>query len=563
MFDKDYIEKIKGEKKRWEETSVRERLNQIKEIKDIFKTESGIEVKRIYTPIDLQEVGFDYTSDISWPGEYPFVRGIDPLMYRVGPWVMGQYSGFGSVEETNKRFKYMLSQGATSFSIALDLPTHKALDSDDPLAEGEVGKVGVPIDSLRSMEKLFEGIPLDSVNMFICVAMSTGAIMLALFLALAEKTGVDPKKFGLILTNESLMEFACRGTQFTTPAGHFRLSADVVEYCAKKYPNFSPLQICGYHAREAGCTAIQELAFPLANCIAYVNEMQKRGLSIDDYADKFTWLFSASLDLFEEIAKFRAFRKIWATIARERFGAKHPKTMKARIVFYSGGSHLTRNQPYINIARTTIQALAAALGGVQIMNLSSYDEAYQTPTEESSTIALRIQQILAYETGVTNTIDPLAGSYYIETLTKKIEREVYDYLEKIENMGGAIKAIEEGFYQSEIAEQAYKYNKEIEAKERIKVGLNKFIMEEDIKVTPLKYDPESEKRVIEQVRQIRKERDNQKVKKTLDRFREILKGNENVIPALIEAVKAYATIGEIGAVIRDVYGKYEEGVIKF
>ena len=563
MFDKEYLKKIEAEKKDWEETLLRDKLSQTQEMRDTFKTESQIEVNRLYTPLDLEEIGFDYLKDISWPGQYPFVRGIDPLMYRVAPWVMGQYSGLASAEETNKRFKYMLSQGATSFSIALDLPTHKALDSDDSLAEGEVGKVGVPIDSLRSMEILFEGIPLNAVSMFICVAMSTGPIVLALFLALAEKTGVDPKKFGLIMTNESLMEFACRGTQFTTPDGHFRLSADVVEYCAKNYPNFSPLQLCGYHAREAGCTAIQELAFPLANCIAYVQEMEKRGLSIDDYASSFTWLFSASLDLFEEVAKFRAFRKIWAHIAKNRFGAKNPKTMQARIVFYSGGSHLTRRQPYINIARTTMQALSAALGGVQIMNLSSYDEAYQTPTQESSTIAVRIQQILGYETGITKTIDPLAGSYYIETLTKKIENEVYEYLEKIEKMGGAIKAIGQGFHQAEIAEQAYRHNKEIETKERIKVALNEFMMDEDTKVTPLKYDLNSGNKIIEALRQLRKERDSNKVNQALENFRRTLKGTENSIPSIIEAVKGYATIGEIGAVIREVYGKYEEGVTRF
>jgi methylmalonyl-CoA mutase N-terminal domain/subunit len=563
MFDKEYLKKIGAEKKHWEETILRDRLAQTKEMRESFKTNSQIEVNRVYTPLDLEEVGFDYLKDTSWPGAYPFVRGIDPMMYRAAPWVMMQYSGFASAEETNKRFKYMLNQGATSFAIALDLPTHKALDSDDPLAEGEVGKTGVPIDSLKSLEKLFEGIPLNSVSMFICVAMSTGPIVLALFLALAEKTGIDPKKFGLIMTNEALMEFACRGTQFTTPGGHFRLSADVVEYCAKNYPNFSPLQICGYHAREAGCTAIQELAFPLGNSIAYANEMERRGLSIDDYAGSFTWLFSASLELFEEVAKFRAFRKIWANLTKNRFGAKNPKSMQARIVFYSGGSNLTRHQPYINIARTTIQGLAAALGGIQIMHLSSYDEAYQTPTQESGTIAVRIQQILGHETGITKTIDPLAGSYYVETLTKKIEKGVYEYLERIEKMGGAIKAIEQGFYQSEIAEQAYRFNKEIETKERIKVGLNEFLMDQEVKVAPLRYDPDAEKKTIEAVKQLRKERDSHRVKQALENCRRTLKGTENVIPSIVEAVKAYATVGEIGSVIREVYGTYEEGKVRF
>ncbi|MGA3172895.1 MAG: methylmalonyl-CoA mutase family protein [Syntrophorhabdales bacterium] len=563
MFDKDYLKKIREEKKRWEETVVKERLGQAKEMKDPFKTDSQIEVKRLYTPLDLEEAGFDYLADSGWPGAYPFARGIDPVMYRTAPWVMMQYSGFGSAEETNKRFKYLLGQGATSFSIALDLPTHKALDSDDPLAEGEVGKTGVPIDSLKSLEAIFDEIKLDSVKMFICVGMSTGPIILPLFLSLAEKSGVPPSNFGLFMTNESLMEFACRGTQFTTPEGHFRLSADVVEYSAKNCPNFSPLQLSGYHAREAGATAIQELAFPLANCIAYIEEMSRRGLSIDDYAGSFSWFLSSSLDFLEEVAKFRAFRKIWAKIARDRFGAKNAKTMQAKIMIYSGGSHLTRRQPYINLARTTIQALASVLGGIQFMNLSSFDEAYQIPTQEGATMAVRIQQILAFETGVTKTVDPLAGSYYIETLTKKIENGVYDYLGKIEKMGGAIKAIEKGFYQSEIAEQAYRYNREIESKDRIKVALNEFVMDEDVRVAPLRYDPDAERKTIDALIRLRKERDNAKVEKCLDNVRRVLRSSDNAIPAILDAVKAYATVGELGSVIREVYGRYEEGITRF
>ena len=558
MFDKEYLKKIEAEKKRWEETTLKERLAQGKEAKEVFKTDSQLEVNRLYTPLDLEAIGFDYLKDTSWPGEYPFARGIDPIMYRAAPWIMMQYSGFASAEETNKRFKFMLSQGASSFSIALDLPTHKALDSDDPLAEGEVGKVGVPIDSLKSLEAIFDGIPLDSVKMFICVAMSTGPIILPLFLSLAEKAGIDPRRFGLFMTNEALMEFACRGTQFTTPAGHFRLSADVVEYCARNFPNFSPLQLSGYHAREAGCTAIQELAFPLANCITYIEELKKRGLSIDDYTGSFTWFFSSSLDLLEEVAKFRAFRKIWANIAKNRFGAKNPKAMHARIMIYTGGSNLTRRQPYINIVRTTIQALSSALAGVQYMNLSSFDEAYQTPTEEGATIAVRTQQILANESGVTKTVDPLAGSYYVETLTKKIETEVYDYLQKIENMGGAVKAIEKGFYQSEIADQAFRYNREIESKERIKVALNEFLTDQEVKVAPLRYDPDAEKKTVEAVRQLRRERDNNRVKQALENVRRTLKGTENAIPSIVEAVKAYATVGEISNAMRDVFGEYRE-----
>ena len=563
MFDKGFLDELEKKKKVWEDTTLKGGLEKTEERRKDFKTDSQIPVRRLYTPLDLEEVNFDYFKDVAFPGNYPFVRGLDPLVYRGNFWVMMQYSGFASAEETNKRFKYVLSQGATSFSIALDLPTHKALDSDDPLAEGEVGKTGVPIDSLKDMEIIFDGIPLDAADMFICVAMSTGPIILSLFLALAEKKGVDPKSFGLFLTNEALMEFACRGTQFTTPAGHHKLSTDVVEYCTRYHPNYSPLQICGYHSREAGATAIQELAFPLANAISYIEEMKKRGFSIDDYAGNFTWFFSSSLELLEEAAKFRAFRKIWAKLAKERFGAKNPKTMNARIMIYTGGSNLTRQQPYINIVRTTIQALGAGLGGVQWMNLSSFDEAYQTPTEEGARIALRTQQILANETGITSTVDPLAGSYYVERLTKEIEEQVIEYLAKIEKMGGAVKAIERGFYQSEIHEQAFRYNREIESRERIKVALNEYEIDEKVKVAPLRYDPDAEKRITGRLKKLRQERDNKEVEKRLNYLRQVTDKGDNVIPALVEAIKAYATVGEIGEVFREVYGAYVEEAVHF
>jgi methylmalonyl-CoA mutase N-terminal domain/subunit len=563
MFDKKFLEELRSRKKEWENTTLNSSLEKPGERKKDFEKDSQISVNRLYTTFDLEQIHFDYFKDIGFPGDYPYVRGLDPLVYRGNFWVMMQYSGFASAEETNKRFKYVLSQGATSFSIALDLPTHKALDSDDPLVEGEVGKTGVPIDSLKDMEIIFDGIPLDAADMFICVAMSTGPIILSLFLALAEKNGIDPNSFGLFLTNESLMEFACRGTQFTTPAGHQKLSTDVVEYCTRHHPNFSPLQICGYHAREAGATAIQELAFPLANAIAYIEEMDKRGFSIDDYAGNFSWFFSSSLELFEEVAKFRAFRKIWAKLAKERFGAKNPKTLNARIMIYTGGSNLTRQQPQINVVRTTIQALGAALGGVQWMNLSSFDEAYQTPTEDGARVALRTQQILAHETGVTKTVDPLAGSYYVEHLTKDIEEQVLAYLAKIEKMGGAVKAIEQGFYQSEIHEHAYRYNRELDEKERIKVAVNEYEMDEKVKVTPLKYDLDAERKTVNRLKKLKEERDNKEVEKRLNNLKEVTEKGDNVIPAVVEAVKAYATFGEIGEVFRQVYGQYVEQAVHF
>ncbi len=556
MFDKEFLERLKKSQAHWETEVLNGKEND--QNGNGHFTDSRIPVKSLYTPLDLEDSGFDYLEDLGFPGEFPFARGLDPAGYRNEHWMMMQYSGFASAEETNKRFKFVLEQGASSLSIALDLPTHKGLDSDDPLAEGEVGKTGVPIDSLQDMEIIFDGVPLDMARMFVCVGMSTGPIILSLFLALAEKKGIDPNSFGLFLTNEALMEFVCRGTQFTTPAGHHKLSSDVIEYISHHHPGYSPMQLCGYHTREAGANAIQELAFPLAIAITYIEEMEKRGFTIDDFAGKFSWFFSSTLDLFEEAAKFRAFRKVWAKIAKERFGAKNPDTWNAKIMIYTGGSNLTRQQPLINIVRTTIQALGGVLGGVQWANLSSFDEAYQTPTEQGATIALRTQQILAHETGVTNTPDPLAGSYFVETLTKEIENEVFDYLGKIEDMGGAIKAIEKGFYQQEINENAFRQHQDIENDEKIKVGLNKFTTDEKVDVTPLKYDPESEERIVTRLKKLKSDRDNDAVTEKVAALRVATEAGENVIPYILEAIKVYATVGEIGAVFRDVYGAYAE-----
>jgi methylmalonyl-CoA mutase N-terminal domain/subunit len=553
MYEKEYLKRLKDAKASWESETLGKSKSNSEHL-----TDSRIPVRSLYTPLDLEEAGFDYLEDLGFPGDYPFARGLDPAGYRDAYWMMMQYSGFASAEETNKRFKFVLDQGASSFSIALDLPTHKGLDSDDPLAEGEIGKTGVPIDSLADMEIIFDGIPLDAAKMFICVGMSTGPIILSLFLALAEKKGVDPNSFGLFMTNETLMEFICRGTQFTTPAGHHKLSTDVIEYCTRHHPGYSPMQPCGYHVREAGGTAIQELAYPLSIAITYVEEMEKRGFTIDDFAGKLSWFFSSTLDMFEEAAKFRAFRKIWAKVARDRFGAKNPETLNARIMIYTGGSNLTRQQPLNNIVRTTIQALGGVLGGVQWANLSSFDEAYQTPTEQGATIALRTQQILAHETGVTSTPDPLAGSYYVETLTKEIENKVFEELDKIEQLGGAIKAVESGYFQQEINEHAYQQHREIESKSRIKVGLNEYTSDEKIEVAPLKYDPKTADNIVARLNHVREERDSAIVKERINALRTATAAGENVIPFVLEAVKAYATVGEIGAVFRKVYGDYTE-----
>ncbi|MCJ7595228.1 MAG: methylmalonyl-CoA mutase family protein [Desulfobacterales bacterium] len=530
-----------------------------KERKTQFLTRSRIPVKRVYTPLDLEKAGFDYVKELNFPGEYPYTRGIDPLMYREKLWLIGQYGGFGSAEETNKRFKYLLSQGITAFTLALDLPTQMGYDSDHPMSKGEVGKTGVAVDSLRDMEIIYEGIPLNAVQIVGTLANAIPTIGLSWFMALAEKQKVSPASFVGFLQNEILKEYVARGAYFLPVSAGIKLNIDVLEYCAQHLPTWLPIQLCGYHFREAGASAVQEIAFTLADAITYIEETLKRGLQVDDFVPQFVFFFSANLDLFEEVAKFRALRRIWARLMKERFGAKNPRSLRAMFHIYTGGSNLTAQQPMNNIVRVTAAALAAVLGGVQHAFLSSLDEPFQTPSEESALLAIRTQQILAHELGLTNTVDPLGGSYYVESLTGEIEEKVLDYLKRIESMGGAVAAIEKGFYQSEIAASAYQFQEEINKKERIVVGVNEYRIEEQVKIKPLKYDPKAEKKVLLGLKQFKKERSGAILKKALDGVKRAAERNENMVQPTFEAVKAYATVGEISDALRAVHGEFIEG----
>jgi methylmalonyl-CoA mutase N-terminal domain/subunit len=550
------LDRLKKIRQEWEtdleKKGVQERKNE-------FFTRSRIPVKRVYTPIDLEEAGFDYVKDLNFPGEYPYTRGVDPLMYREDLWLIGQYGGFGSPEETNQRFKYLLSQGITAFTIALDLPTQMGYDSDHPMSKGEVGKTGVAVDSLKDMEVIFEGIPLTAVKLVGTLANAIGPIGLSWFMALAEKQKVPPTAFVGFLQNEILKEYVARGAFFLPVSAGLKLVIDVLEYCAKYLPNWLPIQLCGYHFREAGANAVQEVAFTLADAITYIEEMIKRGLNVDDFAPQFFFFLSANLDVFEEVAKFRALRRIWARLMKERFGAKDPRSMRARFHIYTAGSTLTAQQPMNNIVRVTAAAMAAVLGGVQHAFLSSMDEPFQTPSEESARVAIRTQQILAHELGVSDTVDPLGGSYYVESLTNQMEEKVGDYLKKIESMGGALKAIEKGFYQTEVSSAAYQFQQEIAKKERIVVGVNEYRIEEQIQIKPLKHDPKAEKKVVSSLKSFKKERGILGVQKALEEIKRAAEKNENLVPPVFEAVKRYATVGEICDVFRGVYGEYVEG----
>jgi len=554
------IDRLKRDRDHWE---IEIEKRGARERKDTFLTRSEIPVKRVYTPIDLEEAGFDYGKDLNFPGEYPYTRGIEPLMYRENLWLIGQYGGFGSPEETNQRFKYLLSQGITAFTIALDLPTQMGYDSDHPMSKGEVGKTGVAVDSLRDLETIFEGIPLTAVKMVGTLANAIGPIGLSWFMALAERQEVPPIAFSAFLQNEILKEYVARGAYFLPPKAGLKLVIDVLEYCARHLPNWLPIQLCGYHFRDAGGNAIHEIALTLANAITYIEETLKRGLNVDDFVPQFVFHMAANLDVFEEVAKFRALRRIWARLMKERFGAKNPRSLKAKISLYTAGSTLTAQQPMNNIVRVTAAAMAAILGGVQYAFCSSMDEPFQTPSEESARVAIRTQQILAHELGVIDTVDPLGGSYYVESLTNQIEEKVWDYLKRIDSMGGALAAIEKGFYQTEISSSAYQLQKKIEEKERIVVGVNEYRIEEQIHIKPLKYDPKAEKKVVSGLKSFKKERDGLAVKKALEEVKRAAEKSENLVPPVFGAVKQYATVGEISNVLREVYGEYVVGKAYF
>jgi methylmalonyl-CoA mutase N-terminal domain/subunit len=551
-------EKFEKAKAKYEEV-VAKSIAKVPERKSPFTSTSGYEIKRLYTPEDLQ--GFDYMNDLGFPGEYPFTRGVQPTMYRARYWTMRQYAGFGTAEESNKRYKYLLQQGQTGLSVAFDLPTQIGYDSDDPMAEGEVGKVGVAIDSLEDMEILFDGIPLDQVSTSMTIN-STAMILLSMYIAVAEKQGVSQDKLSGTIQNDILKEYIARGTYIYPPEPSMRLITNIFEYCSKNMPKWNPISISGYHIREAGSTAAQEVAFTLADAIAYVDTAIKAGLDPNIFGKRLSFFFAAHNNFLEEIAKFRAARRLWAKIMKNRFGVTDPEAMKLRFHTQTGGSTLTAQQPLNNIIRVTIQALAAVLGGTQSLHTNSYDEALGLPTEESARIALRTQQIIAYESGVADTIDPLAGSYVIESMTNEIEKRAMEYIERIDQMGGMIKAIETGYVQKEIHESAYKHQLAVEKGEEIIVGVNKFQITEDLKQKEiLKVDPELEKKQRERVKKLKEKRDNEKVKKLLNKIKEVASTDENLFPYVLEAVKAYATVGEISNALREVFGEYTETVI--
>ena len=534
---------------------VEESLPKRPERKKEFVNTSGIPVKRLYTPLDQKQM--DYLSDLSFPGEYPFTRGVQPTMYRGRYWTMRQYAGFATAEETNRRYKFLLEHGQTGLSVAFDLPTQIGYDSDHEMAMGEVGKVGVAIDSLRDMEILFNGIPLDKVSTSMTIN-APASILLAMYMAVAEQEGVAPENLRGTIQNDILKEYSSRGTYIFPPKPSMRIITDIFSFCAEKVPQWNTISISGYHIREAGSTAVQEVAFTLANGIAYVQAALDAGLDVDTFGPRLSFFFNSHLDFLEEIAKFRAARRVWAKIMKERFGAKNPRSMMIRFHTQTAGCTLTAQQPPNNIVRVAFQALAAVLGGTQSLHTNSMDEALCLPSEEAVQIALRTQQLIAYESGVTDTVDPLAGSYYVEELTREIEKRAEAYIKKIDEMGGAAAAIEKGYIQREIQDSAYQYQREIEKEERVVVGVNRFQAEEEKPTNLLRVDPAVRISQIEKLEKLKSERDEEAVKKTLDQLKQAAEGSENLMPPIFEAVKVYATLGEICDVMREVFGEYQQ-----
>ena len=549
------VKSIREEFERWEKTTLNKALSKSPEREPSFKTTSDIELKRLYTPMDSDDI--DYCRDLGFPGEHPFTRGVQPTMYRGRLWTMRQYAGFATPEETNTRYKYLLQQGQTGLSVAFDLPTQIGYDSDHPLAEGETGKVGVAIDTLRDMEILFDGIPLDKVSTSMTIN-ATAAILLAMYVAVGEKQGVKCERLQGTTQNDILKEYAARGTYIYPPKESMRIVTDIFAFCKDRVPRWNTISISGYHMREAGCTAVQEVAFTLANAIAYVEAALRAGLDIDSFASRLAFFFCCHNNFLEEVAKFRVVRRLWARIMRERFKAKREESCMVRFHTQTAGCTLTAQQPDSNVVRVAFQALAAVLGGTQSLHTNSKDEAYALPTEGAVRIALRTQQIIAYETGVADIIDPLGGCYAVETLTHEIEKKVLQYLEKIEAMGGAIKVMESGYIQDEIAESAYQYQREIETKRRIIVGLNQFQIEEEPLRDILRIRPEVERYQREKLSKVKAERDNGKVKAALVALKKAAQGTENLVPLVLEAVRAYATLGEISDTLREVFGEYKE-----
>lgn len=527
------------------------------ERRDKFQTSSGIELPNDFNPDNTSTI--DYQADLNEPGEFPYTRGARRSMYRGKFWTMRQYAGFATAEESNARYKYLLAHGTTGLSVAFDLPTQIGLDSDDPLAAGEVGKVGVAIDSAEDMLTLFDGIPLDQVSTSMTIN-ATASTLLCLYLAVARKQGVPFGKINGTIQNDILKEYIARGTYIYPPKPSLRLITDTFAYCAAEVPNWNTISISGYHIREAGSTAAQEIAFTLADGICYVESAIEVGLDVDKFAPRLSFFFNSHNNLLEEIAKFRAARRLWARIMKERFKAADPRSMMLRFHTQTAGSTLTAQQPEVNVVRTTIQALAAVLGGTQSLHTNSMDEALSLPTEQAALIALRTQQVIAHESGVADTVDPLAGSYAIEELTTQLEEKAREYIEKIDAMGGMLRAIETGYVQREIQEAAYEYQRAVEKKDEIVVGVNKFQVDEGEGIPILKIDPQIERDQVERVRAVRAKRDAKQADSALSKLAEAARGTENLLPRILECVESNVTVGEISGRLREAWGEYQEAV---
>ena len=537
----------------WEDSVLKKALARSAERKERFETTSGIAIKRVYTSEDTQDG--DYQDKLDFPGQYPFTRGVQPTMYRGRFWTMRQYAGFGTAEESNQRYRYLLEQGQTGLSVAFDLPTQMGRDSDHAMAAGEVGRAGVAIDSLADMETLLDGIPLDKVSTSMTIN-ATASILLALYLVVAEKQGVPWDKVNGTIQNDLLKEYIARGTYIYPPGPSLRIITDIFGFCADQVPNWNTISISGYHIREAGSTAAQEIAFTLADGIAYVEAAQSVGLDVDRFASRLSFFFNVHNNFFEEVAKFRAARRLWAKIMKERFAAKNPRSWMLRTHAQTAGSTLTAQQPDNNVIRVTLQALAAALGGTNSLHTNSKDEALALPTEDAVRVALRTQQVIAHESGAADTIDPLAGSYFIESLTDELEAKAVEYIDRIDTLGGAVQAIENGYQQREIHDAAFRYQQAIETRQQIIVGVNEFTVEEDHHDELLKVDLALEKRQKERVTGVRAERNQAAAQAACDRVGQVAREGGNLMPAIIDAVRAYVTLGEISDALRNEFGEY-------
>ena len=553
------FKKFDKKKKEWEDSILKPALDKFPERKKEFTTGSWLPADRVATPRPFSED--EYIEKLGFPGDYPYTRGVQPTMYRGRLWTMRQYAGFGTAEESNQRYKYLLDQGQTGLSVAFDLPTQIGYDSDDEYSVGEVGKVGVAIDTLKDMETLFDGIPLDKVSTSMTIN-APASVLLAFYIAVGEKQGVNREQLRGTIQNDILKEYIARATYIFPPKPSLRLITNIFEFCSKEVPRWNTISISGYHIREAGSTAAQEVAFTIADGIEYVRAAIDTGLDVDKFAGRLSFFFNSYNDLLEEVAKFRAARRIWAKVMKEKFGAKSDKSMRLRFHTQTGGSTLTAQQPDNNIVRVAIQTLAAVLGGTQSLHTNSRDEALGLPTEEAVRIALRTQQIVAHESGVANSIDPLAGSYYVESLTDKIEQQVWEYLDKIENIGGMVQAIEAGFIQQEIQDAAYRYQQEIEKGDRIVVGVNQFVIEEQGPKDILKVDPRLRKVQMEKLSEVKNNRDNSSVKEKLNALQKGAQDSEvNLMPLIVDAAREYASLGEICGVLREEFGEYKESIV--